>query len=140
MFCSKRCREEAYKSYHEIECQIIEFYDREYADRREKIALRAFLVGTEKGAKLPELLAMFRPLHDTEKHDVHEKPTLVEDFITAVDSVKMNGKTLATRLKEALSSATEMVGALYDIGFFRSICEQKNSPVSCHWFYAMVSC
>ena len=56
LYCSERCRKQAYDSYHRIECQLWPFYSQQFSSMAFRMAVRTLLIGTEQGTKLDDLM------------------------------------------------------------------------------------
>lgn len=117
MYCSEHCRTRAYDSYHRIECKLS--FSIPYDSAKEAIALRMFLIGTEQGAALENLMNTLS-ISDifAENFDFTDKPTR-SDYLTALRLT--HGAFELARLKFLVKNAVEVLVELRKFAFFENV-------------------
>ena len=125
MYCSKKCRTRANDSYHRTECKMWPFYHQESVRVRERLAVRALLIGTEQGAKLNHLMNTL-PIECifAEKVD----PTARKPFCDDYSATLALCRTFDQSLKRDIPVAVKAIIALRGLSFFKGVA--KKSSVS----------
>ena len=111
LYCSNECRTSAYNSYHRVECQM----RITHPTSLKKMAVRSFLIGTEQGAQLRNLMQkipkqeLFRP--DT---DPSNKP-FVNDYLAMLNMCRTYNSDVGGFF---LIFVNSMINVLESAGFF----------------------
>lgn len=120
LFCSEKCRQAAYDSYHRTECQMGALYwdGSKLCTIFYCLALRTLLVGTEQGAKLGDLMKTltFEDIFGRTLDPVN-KP-----FTNDYKALLRLPKTFDEKLiKSRMIHAIEVVVVLRRVGFFENV-------------------
>lgn len=88
MFCSNKCRQEAFDTFHAVECKIIPFLVQMELNRFAHLALRILLVASNQGKSLKNLIThpiysqpfCRRPFNANEIYDSREYAAIHDLF------------------------------------------------------------
>ena len=139
LYCSNECRKSAYNSYHRVECKM---YILTQLTSVEKMALRSFLIGTEQGAQLQNLMQKM-PKQDLFRADSNpSNEPFVNDYLATLSMCRTYNSDVGDFIQSFVGS---MITALRSIGFFEKARSKRVSlystklcgdsySITCHGF------
>ena len=129
MYCSNRCRDQAYNLYHRMECKLWPFYESERLDSQSITAIQTLFVGTKQGTYLNDLVMNLdvRNIFD-EKINPVDKP-----FKNDYSSILKLFWTFREPSKDSILLAVKVIAILQDMSFFGKDLNENSIRHSVSW-------
>lgn len=117
MYCSKKCRKEAFNSYHRSECKLTVLYEYLAVERLTPLVVQMFLIGTEQGKQLTNLMKELKPSDIfTDRFD-SDTPKFVRNYRSSLRMCRMTNRV--GDIDEAIKPTVDIIIALLRTSFFR---------------------
>lgn len=123
MYCSERCRREAYDSYHRVECIVVPLFSVSEQQEVILLALRTFFIGTKQGSELTNLM------NDPNVYDCLEgmwedaNVPQLENYLSVLNLIwRVNDNEFPSPVSmfAAYTIAGILFGALKHVNFFKN--------------------
>lgn len=135
MFCSKRCRDEAVKLYHRVECEMMPTLlaqhsgpERSPLETSELLALRILLIVTQQGKEFKRLMThpIYKQIFSDKKYVHLDKKFMSEDYFNIHNLEDHYEKRTLLHWFPLITSTITLLNGLINSSFFDENEKMKN--------------